>query len=93
MYYLSSALNKRSWALVFGALSLLTVLLPTFHNYRVWSFLGLVATTYTSWLMVGESLHVGQAKGVKHRGPHDITSFFNGLTTVLFAYGGHSITM
>lgn len=93
MYYLSSVLNKRSWALVFGALSLLTVLLPTFHNYRVWSFLGLVATTYTSWLMVGESLHVGQAKGVQHRGPHDITTFFNGLTTVLFAYGGHSITM
>ena len=49
-------------ALIFGAGSLVTVLIPTLHNYRLWSFIGLAATTYTTWFLVGSSVHHGQVR-------------------------------
>ncbi|KAK9841505.1 hypothetical protein WJX74_006936 [Apatococcus lobatus] len=93
VYIMNPSLNKRDWALVFGGLSLLTILLPSFHNYRVWSFLGLLATTYTSWYMVGASVDKGRVPHTVHNGPSGLRDWFVGFTNILFAYGGHSITV
>jgi hypothetical protein len=36
------------------------VFIPSFHNYRIWSFLGLVMTTYTAWYLAVASILHGQ---------------------------------
>lgn len=62
VYYLNApnTLSKREWTLVFGAISLLTVLIPTMHNFRVFSFLGAVTTSYTAWYMFLSAVADGQ---------------------------------
>jgi auxin influx carrier (AUX1 LAX family) len=45
---------------VFGAMSLIVVVLPTMHNFRVWSFIGIVTTTFTAWYLFGASIANGQ---------------------------------
>lgn len=92
-YYLNSGMNKREWAVIFGAVSMLTVLLPSFHNFRVWAILGVVTTTYTAWFMLIASLVHGQVPNVKHSGPQPAEKFFTGTTNILFAFGGHAITI
>ncbi|CAM6092009.1 unnamed protein product [Calypogeia fissa] len=37
-YYLSDKLDKQQYALIFGGLSMCMVLLPSLHNFRVFSF-------------------------------------------------------
>ena len=59
-YYLNSHLTKRTWALIFGGLSLSVDLLPTLHNFRVFSFIGVLTTTYTAWYMLTATLTHGQ---------------------------------
>ncbi|KAJ7526716.1 hypothetical protein O6H91_16G019600 [Diphasiastrum complanatum] len=92
-YYLNSNLDKRQWALIFGAVSTLTVLLPSIHNFRIWSILGVITTTYTAWYMLIASLAHGQIPNVKHSAPNSLEKFFTGTTNILFAFGGHSITI
>uniref|UniRef100_A0A0C9RQK5 TSA: Wollemia nobilis Ref_Wollemi_Transcript_23155_1695 transcribed RNA sequence n=1 Tax=Wollemia nobilis TaxID=56998 RepID=A0A0C9RQK5_9CONI len=92
-YYLNSKYNKREWAIIFGGISLLTILLPTFHNFRIWSIIGVLTTTYTAWYMVIAGLIHGQIAGVKHSAPVSMETFFTGTTNVLFAFGGHAITI
>lgn len=41
------------------AITLLTCALPTLHNFRIWSFMGLLATTYTTWFLVGSAINHG----------------------------------
>jgi len=59
-YYLNPHHDKRTWTIVFGAISLLVILLPTIHNFRIWSFLGVLTTTYTAWYMFIASISHGQ---------------------------------
>lgn len=59
-YYLNPHLNKRTWAIIFGALSLTVDLLPTLHNFRIFSFVGVLTTTYTSWYMLSAAISRGQ---------------------------------
>lgn len=92
-YYLNSNYNKREWALIFGGISMLTVLLPSFHNFRIWSIIGVVTTTYTAWYMVIAGLLHGQTANVKHSAPASMEQFFTGTTNILFAFGGHAITI
>ncbi|KAF7825555.1 auxin transporter-like protein 2 [Senna tora] len=49
IYYINDKLDKRTWTYIFGACCATTVFIPSFHNYRIWSFLGLAMTTYTAW--------------------------------------------
>ncbi|CAI9754352.1 unnamed protein product [Fraxinus pennsylvanica] len=49
IYYINDNLDKRTWTYIFGACCATTVFIPSFHNYRIWSFLGLVMTTFTAW--------------------------------------------
>ncbi|OEL25586.1 Auxin transporter-like protein 2 [Dichanthelium oligosanthes] len=69
IYYINDRLDKRTWTYIFGACCATTVFIPSFHNYRIWSFLGLVMTTYTAWYLAVASLLHGQVDGVKHSGP------------------------
>ncbi|KAL3158265.1 Lymphocyte transmembrane adapter 1, variant 3 [Trebouxia sp. C0009 RCD-2024] len=92
-YYLYNGMNKRTWTIVWGLVSLLTVLLPSFQNYRAFSFFGLVATTFTAWYMMGTAVHEGQQPGVTHAGPLDPQQFFTGATNILFTFGGHAMAV
>jgi len=60
IYYINDKLDKRTWTYIFGACCATTVFIPSFHNYRIWSFLGLVMTTYTAWYLAVASLIHGQ---------------------------------
>jgi len=57
---LNPSLSKRNWALIFGAASLTIDLLPTIHNFRVFSFMGALTTTYTSWYMLSAAIARGK---------------------------------
>ena len=63
-YYLNPHLNKRTWAIIFGAASLTVDLLPTLHNFRIFSFVGALTTTYTSWYMLTAAISRGQVAGI-----------------------------
>jgi len=36
------------------------VFIPSFHNYQIWSFLGLGMTTYTTWYLAIAAIINGQ---------------------------------
>ncbi|CAK9224979.1 unnamed protein product [Sphagnum jensenii] len=92
-YYLNPHLPKRTWTAVFGAMSMVVVMLPTMHNFRIWSLIGILTTTYTAWYLFGASISNGQVPGVKHTAPINLETFFVGSTNLLFASGGHAITI
>ncbi|KAL0356593.1 UNVERIFIED_CONTAM: Auxin transporter-like protein 5 [Sesamum calycinum] len=60
IYYINDNLDKRTWTYIFGACCATTVFIPSFHNYRIWSFLGLLMTTYTAWYLTIASILHGQ---------------------------------
>lgn len=60
IYYINDHLDKRTWTYIFGACCATTVFIPSFHNYRIWSFLGLFMTTYTAWYLTIAALVHGQ---------------------------------
>lgn len=60
IYYVDDHLDKRTWTYIFGACCATTVFIPSFHNYRIWSFLGLGMTTYTAWYLTVAALANGQ---------------------------------
>lgn len=93
IYYINDSLDKRSWTYIFGACCATTVFIPSFHNYRIWSFLGLIMTTYTAWYLTIASLIHGQIEGVKHSGPTKMVLYFTGATNILYTFGGHAVTV
>lgn len=60
IYYINDHLDKRTWTYIFGACCATTVFIPSFHNYRIWSFLGLGMTTYTAWYLTAAAIIHGQ---------------------------------
>lgn len=60
IYYINDNLDKRTWTYIFGACCATTVFIPSFHNYRLWSFLGLGMTTYTAWYLTIAAFVHGQ---------------------------------
>ncbi|VYS65503.1 unnamed protein product [Arabidopsis thaliana] len=93
IYYINDRLDKRTWTYIFGACCATTVFIPSFHNYRIWSFLGLGMTTYTAWYLTIASLLHGQAEGVTHSGPTKLVLYFTGATNILYTFGGHAVTV
>ncbi|EYU26651.1 hypothetical protein MIMGU_mgv1a0066981mg, partial [Erythranthe guttata] len=83
----------RTWTYIFGACCATTVFIPSFHNYRIWSFLGLGMTTYTAWYMTVAALVHGQAEDVQHSGPKKLVLYFTGATNILYTFGGHAVTV
>ncbi|KAL2937140.1 Auxin transporter-like protein 2 [Bienertia sinuspersici] len=90
IYYINDNLDKRTWTYIFGACCATTVFIPSFHNYRIWSFVGLVMTTYTAWYLTIASILHGQVEGVKHSGPTKLVLYFTGATNILYTFGGHA---
>ncbi|RVW56349.1 Auxin transporter-like protein 3 [Vitis vinifera] len=93
IYYINDNFDKRTWTYIFGACCATTVFIPSFHNYRIWSFLGLMMTTYTSWYLTIASFIHGQVEGVKHSGPTKMVLYFTGATNILYTFGGHAVTV
>ncbi|KAJ6311875.1 hypothetical protein OIU77_013599 [Salix suchowensis] len=93
IYYIDDKFDKRTWTYIFGACCATTVFIPSFHNYRIWSFLGLGMTTYTAWYMTIASLVHGQVDGVTHSGPAKAVLYFTGATNILYTFGGHAVTV
>ncbi|XP_011012812.1 PREDICTED: auxin transporter-like protein 3 [Populus euphratica] len=93
IYYINDNLDKRTWTYIFGACCATTVFVPSFHNYRIWSFLGLMMTSYTAWYMTIASLIHGQIEEVKHSGPTTMVLYFTGATNILYTFGGHAVTV
>uniref|UniRef100_A0A9I9CTV5 Amino acid transporter transmembrane domain-containing protein n=1 Tax=Cucumis melo TaxID=3656 RepID=A0A9I9CTV5_CUCME len=93
IYYINDKLDKRTWTYIFGACCATTVFIPSFHNYRIWSFLGLGMTTYTAWYLTIASLLHGQVEGVQHSGPTKMVLYFTGATNILYTFGGHAVTV
>ncbi|CAL4893855.1 unnamed protein product [Urochloa decumbens] len=93
IYYVNDGLDKRTWTYIFGACCATTVFIPSFHNYRVWSFLGLGMTTYTAWyITIAAAVH-GKVDGVTHSGPDKLVLYFTGATNILYTFGGHAVTV
>ncbi|KAH6798216.1 Transmembrane amino acid transporter family protein [Perilla frutescens var. hirtella] len=93
IYYINDHLDKRTWTYIFGACCATTVFIPSFHNYRIWSFLGLGMTTYTAWYLTVAALVHGQAEDVQHTGPKKLVLYFTGATNILYTFGGHAVTV
>ncbi|KAH9756890.1 auxin transporter-like protein 3 [Citrus sinensis] len=60
---------------------------------RIWSFLGLIMTSFTAWYLTIASLLHGQVEGVKHSGPTKMVLYFTGATNILYTFGGHAVTV
>ncbi|KAH9691047.1 auxin transporter-like protein 3 [Citrus sinensis] len=60
---------------------------------RIWSFLGLIMTSFTAWYLTIASLVHGQVEGVKHSGPTKMVLYFTGATNILYTFGGHAVTV
>ncbi|XP_009407552.2 auxin transporter-like protein 2 [Musa acuminata AAA Group] len=93
IYYINDRLDKRTWTYIFGACCATSVFIPSFHNYRIWSFLGLGMTTYTAWYLTIAAFVHGQVEGVTHSGPTKLVLYFTGATNILYTFGGHAVTV
>lgn len=93
IFLLNNDLNKREWTYIFGACCLVTIFIPSFRNYRLWSFFGVVTITYTSWYMTVAALFYGQAPGATHDGPNSLLLYFTGATNILYTFGSHAVTV
>uniref|UniRef100_J3N6C2 Amino acid transporter transmembrane domain-containing protein n=1 Tax=Oryza brachyantha TaxID=4533 RepID=J3N6C2_ORYBR len=93
IYYINDRLDKRTWTYIFGACCATTVFVPSFHNYRVWSFLGLLMTSYTAWYLTVAAVVHGKVDGVTHTGPSKMVLYFTGATNILYTFGGHAVTV
>lgn len=67
IFLLNDNLDKREWTYVFGACCLVTICIPSFRNYRLYSFFGVIAITYTSWYMTVAALVYGQVINPAHQ--------------------------
>lgn len=93
IYYINDALDKRTWTYIFAVCCATTVFIPSFHNYRIWSFLGLAMTTYTAWYLTIAALVNGQVSQVAHTAPSKLVLYFTGATNILYTFGGHAVTV
>ncbi|EAY80094.1 hypothetical protein EE612_053740 [Oryza sativa] len=95
IYYINDRLDKRTWTYIFGACCATTVFVPSFHNYRVWSFLGLLMTSYTAWYLTVAAVVHGKVDGAAPRaGPSKtMVLYFTGATNILYTFGGHAVTV
>lgn len=93
LYYANASLDKLQWEYIVGGVAFLAVFVPDYGHFRLGAVIGILTTTITSLYMFIASLSFGQAPGVKHTGAKDKVQFFTGATNILFAFGGHGITI
>ncbi|KAF7845387.1 auxin transporter-like protein 2 [Senna tora] len=93
IYYINDKLDKRTWTYIFGACCATTVFIPSFHNYRIWSFFG-------SWndhlhgLVFSYSSACSRPGGkCDTLGSNQAMLYFTGATNILYTFGGHAVTV
>ncbi len=86
IFLLNDHLDKREWTYIFGACCMLTVLVPTFRNYRLWSFFGLVMISYTAWYMTIAALAHGQVGNTLANHPLNIYESLLKTFTTFFCF-------
>ncbi|KAK9820417.1 hypothetical protein WJX72_010066 [[Myrmecia] bisecta] len=92
-YYWRAGIDKRTWALIFGGILQLAVLVPTLRHTRIINILGLVGTTYTVWWIVIACATSGLGVSpLATRAPQSLQQFYTGFGVLLVAYGGHCIS-
>ena len=56
LYYLDESVNKRTWALIWGALLTFGFsFVPTFRHFRLLSIIGICGTAYTACFIIGSA--------------------------------------
>ena len=90
LYLLDFGLDKRTLSVITGGIMSLVCFIPTYREYRVFTFFGLIATTYTAWYMVTASVIEGPAPDVKYEGPTSLKMFFTCFSSMIFMFGTHS---
>ena len=93
LYLLNWGIDKRLLSCIVGAVVSLTCFIPTYREYRAFTFLGLIATTYTGWYMTITSLVEGPIPNVDYTGPTTLQSFFTCFSAMLFMFGTHAAGM
>ncbi|EFJ24904.1 hypothetical protein SELMODRAFT_100516 [Selaginella moellendorffii] len=93
VWYINDSFEKRTWTYIFGAGCFLTVFVPTARNYRLWAFVGIFMTTYTAWFMTISAVIHGKVENVEHSGAKSSVQYFTGGTNILYAFGGHAVTL
>ncbi|KAI5426391.1 hypothetical protein KIW84_031985 [Lathyrus oleraceus] len=93
IYCTNDNLDKRTWTYIFGVCCATTVFIPSSHNYRIWSFLGLGMITYTAWYLTIAAIVHGQAENVTHSGPKKLVLYFIGATNIPYTFDGHAATV
>ena len=85
-------LSCRGWTLVWGALSLLMTLIPSFRDFRFLNVVALAGTGFTAiYICVSAGVHGFQHNAV-NLAPYNFQSFFTGANVFLWAYGGHGVS-
>ena len=77
---------------MWGALSLLMTLVPSFRDFRLLNVIALAGTGFTAiYICVSAGVHGFQANAV-NLAPYNFQSFFTGANVFLWAYGGHGVS-
>lgn len=91
-YFINPVLTKRGWTYVWGALSLLMTLVPTFRDFRLLNVIAIAGTAFTAvYIWVSSAVH-GYSPGAANLAPYNLQSFFTGANVFLWAYGGHGVS-
>jgi auxin influx carrier (AUX1 LAX family) len=91
-YSINPVMDKRSWTLVWGALSLLMTLIPTFRDFRLLNVIAMAGTGFTAIYIWVTCAHHGFQAGAVNLAPYNFQSFFTGANVFLWAYGGHGVS-
>lgn len=83
----------RDFTFIFGAIATLMVLVPSYRHMRIFVFLALAGTTYTSWYMMAVSWSHGLNPAAASRPPLGLEPVFAGLSNILFTFGGHCMLL
>lgn len=90
LYLLSQAVPKRTYSLMTGAVFSLTAFIPNYRDYRLLAFVGICSTFYTAWYITIASVSRGPDEDVEYGAPTNLYGFFQGLTNMIFMFGGHT---
>ena len=82
----------RGWTIVWGALSLLMTLIPSFRDFRLLNVIALAGTAFTAiYICASAGVH-GFTRNAVNLAPYSFQTFFTGANVFLWAYGGHGVS-
>ena len=77
---------------MWGALSLLMTLIPSFRDFRLLNVIALAGTGFTAiYICVSAGVH-GFTHNAVNLAPYSFQTFFTGANVFLWAYGGHGVS-